>query len=522
MISSFFLPRSSSKVNNNIDVDNNNNDDDDDDDEDHHQQQQHQHQQQQQQQQQQLLIVPTLPLVSIEVRTHRSHAQQHANDNDNNCYKIIPLTSNYSSWVIHIPNYMNMNNNTNNNINYNSTNNTIRHNNRSSLLFHELWKNHPTTFHPLVLFGKNVNENRYSQMYYHSLDNNNINNNDDFDFDFDHDETATIKKKKKNDGGGGGGGRGGTAIIDNSNSNSNNNNNNNSNCYYKYSGTSRLCLPCNRSKIDEKFIIHLCYAADQIISQLMMAVAEEEQKNNSNSSNKKQFFENIRLRIIHQKDSKNKDNNNNGYDIDNDNDNNNDTRKRKSRIYNSCLVNWYKPEHTIGLHSDDEPEMDTLTYPIISLSLGGPRRFVLKSKQQSKSKQSNQNQRQRQEQQNQQQNHEFILKDGDLFIMGGNCQKEYKHEVPKIRKTKDPFGTTASNRISWTLRRMKTKMQTQTQTQMQPIKSTKSFDSTKTATATATTIPNNAHVVSRATMCSSRPFIRNPYASSQQHKRQRR
>jgi hypothetical protein len=96
-------------------------------------------------------------------------------------------------------------------------------------------------------------------------------------------------------------------------------------------------------------------------------------------------------------------------------------------------MNWYLPEHNIGLHSDDEISMNN-TVPIISLSWGGPRRFILRPKNANAGHKVK----------------EFSLHDGDLFIMGGLCQKEFKHEVPKVRKTKDLAG----NRISWTVRSM--------------------------------------------------------------------
>ncbi|OEU23207.1 hypothetical protein FRACYDRAFT_233376 [Fragilariopsis cylindrus CCMP1102] len=378
-------------------------------------------------------------------------------------------------------------------------------------------------------------------MYYHSLD---IDDNDN-------DETVTIKKKKKknDDGGGGGEEEGRTAIIDDDNSNSKsksksdadlNNSTNDNNCYYKYSGTSRLCLPCNRSRIDENFIINLCSAADQIITQLQMAaivaLKEEEQQQQQqqhqqqqkNNNDNKKFLENIRLRIIHQKGENHNDNNN---------DNDCDTiiienkkedhvgQKRKTkkgsrkRIYNSCLVNWYKPDHTIGLHSDDEPEMDTVTYPIVSLSLGGPRRFVLKSKQsQSLSKQHQQQQQSQSNNRTIQKNHEFILKDGDLFIMGGNCQKEYKHEIPKVRKTKDhQFGGITSNRISWTLRRMKIKTS--------KMKATTNNSTNSNSKSNSNSNNNNNNNNNDPKQQAARSLIRNPYASQQQqqqHKRQRR
>ena len=105
--------------------------------------------------------------------------------------------------------------------------------------------------------------------------------------------------------------------------------------------------------------------------------------------------------------------------------------------YNGCLQNWYEPEHTIGLHSDDETQIRQ-DLPIFSLSWGGPRRFLFKSKNSqsevllafSKEK-------------------EVLLSNGDLLVMGGRCQDVTKHEVPKYRKTKDP---TPGRRVNWTVR----------------------------------------------------------------------
>jgi alkylated DNA repair dioxygenase AlkB len=114
-----------------------------------------------------------------------------------------------------------------------------------------------------------------------------------------------------------------------------------------------------------------------------------------------------------------------------------------SSFYNCCLVNWYQPEHSIGLHSDDESEMDS-EVPILSLSWGGPRRFLLRPKP--KILETNNNQANSKV-------HELLLQSGDLVIMGGKCQEEFKHEVPKLRK----MDGLVDNRISWTIRRMKKK-----------------------------------------------------------------
>jgi alkylated DNA repair dioxygenase AlkB len=105
--------------------------------------------------------------------------------------------------------------------------------------------------------------------------------------------------------------------------------------------------------------------------------------------------------------------------------------------YNCCLVNWYQPEHSIGLHADDEKQMDN-AYPIWSLSWGGPRRFLLRPKPATKDAVETCCK-------------DMLLNSGDLIAMGGRCQQEFKHEVPKVRK-KDGL---VDHRISWTIRRMK-------------------------------------------------------------------
>lgn len=101
-------------------------------------------------------------------------------------------------------------------------------------------------------------------------------------------------------------------------------------------------------------------------------------------------------------------------------------------LYNACLQNWYLPEDTMGLHSDDESYL-IHGLPIFSLSWGGTRRFLLRRKGISEKC-------------------EIWLENGDLLVMGGLCQDTHKHEVPKIRSTMDP---PTSNRINWTIRAIK-------------------------------------------------------------------
>jgi alkylated DNA repair dioxygenase AlkB len=99
--------------------------------------------------------------------------------------------------------------------------------------------------------------------------------------------------------------------------------------------------------------------------------------------------------------------------------------------YNACLQNWYEPEDKMGLHSDDEKYLRA-EFPIVSLSWGGSRRFLFRSK-------------------TSQEKVELWLDDGDLLIMGGTTQQTHKHEIPKHR-IKDPF---TSRRINWTFRAVK-------------------------------------------------------------------
>jgi alkylated DNA repair dioxygenase AlkB len=94
------------------------------------------------------------------------------------------------------------------------------------------------------------------------------------------------------------------------------------------------------------------------------------------------------------------------------------------------------PEHTIAAHADDEGSMKHQS-PIFSLSWGGPRRFVVRPKLKYK---SNGNYR----------NADITLHSGDLLIMGGSLQQTHTHEVPKWRKTKDPY--VPGRRINWTVR----------------------------------------------------------------------
>jgi len=95
---------------------------------------------------------------------------------------------------------------------------------------------------------------------------------------------------------------------------------------------------------------------------------------------------------------------------------------------NSVLLNWYRDgRDSMGWHADDEPELGK--EPVIaSLSLGAPRRFVLRhAKKKGRAT-------------------AFVLGDGALLVMTGRTQRFYRHAVPKEEA--------AGERINLTFRRI--------------------------------------------------------------------
>jgi alkylated DNA repair dioxygenase AlkB len=95
--------------------------------------------------------------------------------------------------------------------------------------------------------------------------------------------------------------------------------------------------------------------------------------------------------------------------------------------YNAVLCNLYRNgSDSVGLHADAEPEMGPV---IASVSLGAERLFRLKKL-----------------------NGSVVfaewLPHGSLFIMAGQTQKNFKHEVPKEPEVEQP-------RINLTFRRIK-------------------------------------------------------------------
>jgi alkylated DNA repair dioxygenase AlkB len=98
--------------------------------------------------------------------------------------------------------------------------------------------------------------------------------------------------------------------------------------------------------------------------------------------------------------------------------------------YNSCLANLYRDgRDSIGYHSDDEPELGPRP-TIASISLGDRRSFHLKQVATGR-------------------RWTLELGAGDLLIMSGESQADYRHAVPKTTRQVGP-------RMNLTFRRFDT------------------------------------------------------------------
>ncbi len=96
--------------------------------------------------------------------------------------------------------------------------------------------------------------------------------------------------------------------------------------------------------------------------------------------------------------------------------------------FNSVLVNRYRDGgDSMGWHSDDEPELGERPL-IASLSLGAPRRFLLRRRDDPARKAA------------------FLLGHGDLLLMGGDTQRCYQHALPKTAR---PTGERINLTFRW-------------------------------------------------------------------------
>lgn len=85
-------------------------------------------------------------------------------------------------------------------------------------------------------------------------------------------------------------------------------------------------------------------------------------------------------------------------------------------VLDSCLANLYRDgSDSMGFHADDEPELGPEP-TIASVSLGARRRFVLRH-------------------QGDGQRWVWALGEGDVLLMSGESQRDYRHAVPKTSRT---------------------------------------------------------------------------------------
>ena len=94
--------------------------------------------------------------------------------------------------------------------------------------------------------------------------------------------------------------------------------------------------------------------------------------------------------------------------------------------FNSVWVNYYRGgQDSVAWHSD-RIGIDPANAVVAIVSLGGPRRFLLRPAGGGRSR-------------------SFTLASGDLLVMGGSCQQNWEHSIPKV--------ASAPPRMSVTFRR---------------------------------------------------------------------
>jgi alkylated DNA repair dioxygenase AlkB len=95
---------------------------------------------------------------------------------------------------------------------------------------------------------------------------------------------------------------------------------------------------------------------------------------------------------------------------------------REGCVFNSVLVNHYRDGgDSMGEHADNEPELGPSVddVRIASVSLGAPRRFVLRHRRTRRVV-------------------AFQLGEGSLLVMGGTTQRYYRHHLPRTRAPVGP------------------------------------------------------------------------------------
>jgi alkylated DNA repair dioxygenase AlkB len=101
--------------------------------------------------------------------------------------------------------------------------------------------------------------------------------------------------------------------------------------------------------------------------------------------------------------------------------------------FNHVLANRYRDgQDSMGMHADAEPELGP--DPVVAtLSFGAPRRMIIAARDGHAADKI-----------------ELLLGAGDLLVMGGTCQRWFRHGIPRQRARDEVVG----ERISLTLRQV--------------------------------------------------------------------
>jgi alkylated DNA repair dioxygenase AlkB len=107
--------------------------------------------------------------------------------------------------------------------------------------------------------------------------------------------------------------------------------------------------------------------------------------------------------------------------------------------FNHVLANRYRDGNdSMGMHADAEPELGPDPV-VVTLSFGSPRRMTIAPRG-GASGSGGEAARRR----------DLLLGPGDLLVMGGTCQRFFRHGIPRPRAGEGPVG----ERISLTLRQV--------------------------------------------------------------------
>jgi alkylated DNA repair dioxygenase AlkB len=105
---------------------------------------------------------------------------------------------------------------------------------------------------------------------------------------------------------------------------------------------------------------------------------------------------------------------------------------RYAVTFDSCFTNYYRDgDDSVAWHADRDGR--TQVDPLVAIvSLGGPRQFSMRPKDPSRRRGTRAR--------------TFTLHSGDLLVMGGSCQHDWEHAVPKVHHAAPRMSVTFRHR----------------------------------------------------------------------------